>query len=77
VAKRIVEYHGGRIWIDTTVTDGAAIRVVLPAAARPVSPRTTPDPVEGVATPTETPEAARPQPTASPIEPSALDAGVE
>jgi len=77
VAKRIVEYHGGRIWIDTDITEGAAIRVALPAAARPVSPGPTPDPVEGATTPPATPEAARPQPTASPIEPSALDAGVE
>jgi signal transduction histidine kinase len=25
VAKRIVEYHGGRIWVDTNVDEGAAI----------------------------------------------------
>jgi len=25
VAKRIVEYHGGRIWVDTSVDEGAAI----------------------------------------------------
>jgi signal transduction histidine kinase len=34
VAKRIVEYHGGRIWIDNTVTEGATVRFTLPAATR-------------------------------------------
>ncbi len=39
VAKRIVEYHGGRIWIDTSVDQGAVIRVALPAdATAPGSP---------------------------------------
>jgi light-regulated signal transduction histidine kinase (bacteriophytochrome) len=31
IAKKIVEYHGGTIWIDPTYTDGAAIRFTLPA----------------------------------------------
>jgi signal transduction histidine kinase len=35
VAKKIVEYHGGVIWIDTDVSDGAAIRFTLPVAAEP------------------------------------------
>lgn len=30
VAKRIVDHHGGRIWIDTAVTDGAAVCLTLP-----------------------------------------------
>jgi signal transduction histidine kinase len=30
IAKKIVEYHGGRIWADTEVVDGAAIRFTLP-----------------------------------------------
>jgi len=30
IAKRIVEYHGGRIWVDTEVTQGATIRFTLP-----------------------------------------------
>ena len=37
VAKKIVEYHGGRIWIDGAYADGAAIRFTLPVAARPVA----------------------------------------
>ena len=32
IAKKIVEYHGGTIWIDTTYKDGTAIRFTLPAA---------------------------------------------
>jgi signal transduction histidine kinase len=35
VAKKIVEYHGGTIWIDTSATDGATIRFTLPIAAEP------------------------------------------
>jgi signal transduction histidine kinase len=35
VAKKIVEYHGGAIWIDTSGTDGATIRFTLPIAAEP------------------------------------------
>jgi signal transduction histidine kinase len=35
VAKKIVEYHGGVIWIDTDISDGAAIRFTLPVAAEP------------------------------------------
>jgi light-regulated signal transduction histidine kinase (bacteriophytochrome) len=30
VAKKIVEYHGGHIWVDPTVADGTAIRFTLP-----------------------------------------------
>ncbi|HEX4253371.1 MAG TPA: ATP-binding protein [Pseudonocardia sp.] len=33
LAKRIVEYHGGRIWLDTGRRDGTTIRFSLPAAA--------------------------------------------
>jgi PAS domain S-box-containing protein len=31
LCKKIVEYHGGRMWLDTAVTAGAAIRWTLPA----------------------------------------------
>ncbi|BCJ74612.1 histidine kinase [Catellatospora sp. IY07-71] len=30
IAKKIVEYHGGRIWVDATRTEGAAILFALP-----------------------------------------------
>jgi signal transduction histidine kinase len=32
IAKRIVEYHGGRIWVDPEYADGAAVHFTLPAA---------------------------------------------
>jgi signal transduction histidine kinase len=31
MCKKIVEYHGGRIWVDTAVTEGTTIRWTLPA----------------------------------------------
>jgi signal transduction histidine kinase len=31
MCKKIVEYHGGRIWVDTTSTEGTTIRWTLPA----------------------------------------------
>lgn len=33
IAKKIVEYHGGRIWIDSDYTGGTAIRFLFPAIA--------------------------------------------
>ncbi|MDG4821330.1 ATP-binding protein [Asanoa sp. WMMD1127] len=33
IAKKIVEYHGGRIWVDTDVAEGTAIRFTLPVVA--------------------------------------------
>jgi signal transduction histidine kinase len=35
VAKKIVEYHGGRIWVDTSVGDGTTIRFTLPVISEP------------------------------------------
>ena len=32
MCKKIVEYHGGRMWLDTTVTRGATFRWTLPVA---------------------------------------------
>jgi signal transduction histidine kinase len=33
IAKRIVEYHGGRIWVDTSAEQGTAILFTLPMEA--------------------------------------------
>ncbi|GAA4577618.1 sensor histidine kinase [Planotetraspora kaengkrachanensis] len=33
LCKKIVEFHGGRIWIDTGHTDGTCIRFTLPVSA--------------------------------------------
>ncbi|OZV77196.1 hypothetical protein CA850_24675, partial [Micromonospora echinospora] len=30
IVKKIVEYHGGRIWADTTVDEGSALRFTMP-----------------------------------------------
>jgi len=30
IAKKIVEYHGGRVWVDTDVAEGTVIRFSLP-----------------------------------------------
>jgi light-regulated signal transduction histidine kinase (bacteriophytochrome) len=32
MCKKIVEYHGGRIWLDTAVTSGAVFRWTMPMA---------------------------------------------
>ncbi len=32
LCKKIVEYHGGEIWVDQTVTEGTVVRWTLPAA---------------------------------------------
>ncbi|MFC4146380.1 ATP-binding protein [Micromonospora mangrovi] len=31
IVKKIVEYHGGRVWVDTGTAEGTAIRFTLPA----------------------------------------------
>ncbi|MCM0674996.1 CHASE3 domain-containing protein [Micromonospora phytophila] len=31
IVKKIVEYHGGRVWVDTGTEEGTAIRFTLPA----------------------------------------------
>jgi len=31
IVKKIVEYHGGQVWVDTDVPEGTAIRFTLPA----------------------------------------------
>ncbi|MBO4207809.1 ATP-binding protein [Micromonospora echinofusca] len=35
IVKKIVEYHGGRVWVDTDVPEGTAIRFTLPALPDP------------------------------------------
>jgi len=38
MAKKIVEYHGGRIWLDSDRTDGATVRFTLPADTEEAAP---------------------------------------
>ena len=39
IAKKIVEYHGGTIWVDPDAADGTTIRFTLPVAVDRRSPR--------------------------------------
>jgi signal transduction histidine kinase len=48
IAKKIVEYHGGRIWVDADYDDGTLIRFTLPAYSN-VEPPVSPAPVSPVA----------------------------
>ncbi len=34
MCKKIVEYHGGAIWVDTTYTEGTRFRIAMPSAAK-------------------------------------------
>ncbi|MFG2103048.1 ATP-binding protein [Micromonospora echinaurantiaca] len=40
IVKKIVEYHGGRVWVDTDVPEGTAIRFTLPALPEDVTAAT-------------------------------------
>jgi signal transduction histidine kinase len=44
LCRKIVEYHGGRIWLDTSVRQGTRISFTLPVAPEPAD-----EPVEGAA----------------------------
>ncbi|GGM32036.1 histidine kinase [Micromonospora sonchi] len=50
IVKKIVEYHGGRIWVDTDVPEGTAIRFTLPALPTEIGGTTTADGTDGLAT---------------------------
>jgi light-regulated signal transduction histidine kinase (bacteriophytochrome) len=41
LCKKIVEYHGGAIWIDTTYTDGTRFQFTIPAATAAAIPEGT------------------------------------
>ncbi|MEU9736749.1 CHASE3 domain-containing protein [Streptomyces sp. NPDC048002] len=47
LCKKIVEFHGGRIWIDTTHTEGTRFLFTLPAARPAVSDGTGPSDADG------------------------------
>jgi signal transduction histidine kinase len=70
IAKKVVDHHGGRIWADAEVAEGAAIRFTLPVVAEPPD---APVPAE-----TDAPVAAEVAAPASPAgdEASAVDKSV-
>jgi signal transduction histidine kinase len=57
LSRRIIEHHGGHIWVDTAVEEGTTIRFTLP---KPAAPAETPDVVG-------TGEADEAEPTALPV----------
>ena len=48
VCRKIVEHHGGTIWIDTTYTGGTRFRFTLPAPPSPDQADRTPVALEGI-----------------------------
>nr|WP_230415066.1 sensor histidine kinase [Micromonospora tarapacensis] len=49
IVKKIVEYHGGRVWVDTDVPEGTAIRFTLPALPADIEASTTATGTDGPA----------------------------
>ncbi|MGQ5259514.1 sensor histidine kinase [Micromonospora sp. ZYX-F-536] len=81
IAKKIVEYHGGRVWVDTDVPEGTTIRFTLPAqredieasAAGAESPEEPQPSVAGDATPSDEAPAAMPEQSAGADQPDGAD----
>ncbi|MGS2613317.1 sensor histidine kinase [Micromonospora sp. LZ34] len=61
IVKKIVEYHGGRVWVDTDVEEGTAIRFTLPALPEDVAAATA-----ATEAPDETPVTAEGEPATAP-----------
>ncbi|MFF5053615.1 ATP-binding protein [Micromonospora sp. NPDC000663] len=87
IVKKIVEYHGGRVWVDTDVPEGTAIRFTLPALPEDVeaaaaadapeqSEQSEPSAPDDAATPAEAP-AGPPEQSADPDRPDRADGAPE
>lgn len=84
IVKKIVEYHGGRVWVDTDVPEGTAIRFTLPAlpedveaaAAADAPEQSEPAAPDDAATPAEAP-AGPPEQSADPDRPDRADGAPE
>ncbi|MET8323410.1 ATP-binding protein [Micromonospora sp. NPDC005189] len=86
IVKKIVEYHGGRVWVDTDVPEGTAIRFTLPAlsgdieaaaAAAGDSPEQPQTVAEGDATPSNEAPAGLAEQSAGPDRPDRADESPE
>ncbi|MEU5906562.1 ATP-binding protein [Micromonospora sp. NPDC047527] len=84
IVKKIVEYHGGRVWVDTDVPEGTAIRFTLPARPEDVEAAVAADPAdqpEAIAaaetTPSDESPAAPPEQSAGPDRPDRADGSPE
>ncbi|MET8123469.1 ATP-binding protein [Micromonospora sp. NPDC005291] len=86
IVKKIVEYHGGRVWVDTDVPEGTAIRFTLPAlpgdieaaaAAAGDSPEQPQTVAEGDVTPSNEAPAGLAEQSAGPDRPDRADESPE
>ncbi|MCF0092545.1 ATP-binding protein [Micromonospora sp. MH99] len=80
IVKKIVEYHGGRVWVDTDVPEGTAIRFTLPARPEDVEAAAAADPAEqpqsataGDTTPADEASSALPEHSAGADQPDRAD----
>ncbi|MET8282158.1 ATP-binding protein [Micromonospora sp. NPDC005174] len=80
IVKKIVEYHGGRVWVDTDVPEGTAIRFTLPARPEDVEAAAATDPAEqpqeataGYTTPADEASSAQPEDPAGADQPDRAD----
>jgi signal transduction histidine kinase len=65
IAKKIIEYHGGRIWLDTEAREGTVIRIALPAIITESAPAEPAEPASAAAT--------APSTTSQPTSPATSD----
>ncbi|MFE9916364.1 ATP-binding protein [Micromonospora sp. NPDC005553] len=81
IVKKIVEYHGGRVWVDTDVPEGTAIRFTLPALPEDVAAAAAADsagePTDGDATPSTEAPAALTEQADGPDQPDRADRTLE
>ncbi|MEU8155279.1 ATP-binding protein [Micromonospora sp. NPDC048986] len=84
IVKKIVEYHGGRVWVDTDVPEGTAIRFTLPALPEDVAAAAAADsagepdaPTAGDATPSTEAPAALTEQAGGPDQPDRADETLE
>ncbi|MET8257371.1 ATP-binding protein [Micromonospora sp. NPDC005205] len=81
IVKKIVEYHGGRVWVDTDVPEGTAIRFTLPALPEDVAAAAAADsagePTDGDAAPSTEAPAALTEQADGPDQPDRADRTLE